>query len=435
MISAGEVVLGFTLMIGAMFVGLHVAVAIMGACVLGALVYLGPALLMSYGTQLWSTMNSFLLTAIPLFVLLGEILLRSGITGRMYDGLSGWLGRLPGGLLHTNIAASGVFSAVSGSSVATAATIGTVALPALRERAYSERLVLGSIAAGGTLGILIPPSINLIVYGALANASIGQLFAAGILPGVLLVGLFLLTIAALCAWRPAFAGTAPAEQRRSQLAGIASLAPPLAIFLAVMGSIYGGWATPTEAAAVGVVMALAFAAANRTLKIAMLHAAFAATVRTTAMILLIITSAFFLNFVIGVMGVPRALTQFVASLGTSPEVFVWLMVPFYLLLGCFLETMAMMVATVPIIVPLLLHLGIDPVWFGIFLVLMMELSLITPPVGLNLYVVQGVRGRGPVSDVFIGVMPFIATLMVMVVLVILFPRIVTVVPDLLYGRP
>jgi C4-dicarboxylate transporter DctM subunit len=434
MISALEVLVGFFMMLGLMFLGAHVATAMMAAAVLGAMVYLGPQLLLSFGVQLWANMNSFLLTAIPLFVLLGEILLRSGLTGRMYDGLSDWLTRFPGGLLHTNIAASGVFSAVSGSSVATAATIGTVAMPELRKRGYNERLVLGSIAAGGTLGILIPPSVNMIIYGALANASIGQLFAAGFVPGLLLMLLFMAMIALMAHFRPGLIGEPP-EQRplMVRLANLRHLLAPALIFLVVMGSIYLGWATPTEAAAVGVVMALAAAAIAGNLTLALLHDAFRATVRTTAMIVLIITTAFFLNFVLGVLGVPQALTQAVTAFGTSAIVFIWLLVPMYFVLGCFLETIAMMVATVPIMLPLLAHFGIDPVWFGIFLVLMMELSLITPPVGMNLYVVQGVRGGGPVTDVFVGVLPFIVALLIMIVLVIVFPGIVMFVPDWLYG--
>lgn len=433
MISAVDVLIGFSIVLVLMFLGVHVATAMMSAAVLGALVFLGPQLLMSFGTQLWATTNDSILTAIPLFVLLGELLLRSGLTGRMYDGLADWMARLPGGLMHTNIAASGMFAAVSGSSVATAATIGTVALPEFKARGYNEKLVLGSIAAGGTLGILIPPSINMIIYGAIANASIGKLFAAGILPGIILVGLFMAAIAVACHINPALAGD-PMEpvSLREKLGKLHNLLPPLGIFVVVMGAIYGGWATPTEAAAVGVVLALLLTGIYGTLGIRMLHDAFRATVKTSAMILLIIATAFFLNFILGVLGVPQALSAFVASMGATALVFILLLVPMYFLLGCFLETIAMMVATIPIILPLLHHFGIDPVWFGIFLVLMMELSLITPPVGMNLYVVQGVRSGGPVVDVFYGVVPFILALLLMVALVIAFPQIVMFLPNLLY---
>jgi C4-dicarboxylate transporter DctM subunit len=351
----------------------------------------------------------------------------------MYASLNDWLSRLPGGLLHTNIGACAMFSAVSGSSVATAATIGTVALDEFKRRAYHEPLVLGTIAAGATLGILIPPSVNLIIYGALTNTSIGQLFAAGILPGILLTLLFMVIIAAAVLWNPSLAErvseTPPLGERLSRLR---YLLPPLGIFVVVMGAIYGGWATPTEAAALGVVLAFFLAAANRALSFSMLHAAFVATIKTSAMLLFIITAAFFLNFIVGLLGVPQALSRAVTALGLNATEMILILVLFYLVMGCFLETLSMMVGTIPIVMPVILHLGIDPVWFGIFLVIMMELALITPPVGMNLYVVQGVRGRGELADVYRGILPFVAAMLMMVGLIILWPQIVLVIPEALF---
>jgi len=421
--------IGFALMLAMMALGLHVAVVIFLTSVLGAVFYFGPDLLDTFATQLWAVMNSFILTAIPLFVLLGELLMRAGVTQRMYSGLSTWLGRLPGGLLHTNIGASGLFAAVSGSSVATTATIATVALPELRKRGYNERLVLGSIAAGATLGILIPPSVNLIIYGALTGTSIGQLFAAGIVPGLLLIGLFMLAIALISTLIPGMTGELDEPATFAQkMASLRHLVPPLSIFVVVMGSIYTGWATPTEAAAVGVIMAVGLAAMNKALSIQMLHSAFLSTVRTTAMILLIIIAAFYLKFIIGILGVPQAMTSFVAAMDLSPLEFIFVLVIFYLILGCFIETLSMMVGTIPIVFPLVLHMGLDPVWFGIFLVLMMELALITPPVGMNLFVVQGVRRTGSVIDVFYGISPFVGVVLFAVGLIIAFPGIVTWLP-------
>lgn len=421
--------IGFGLMLGMMALGLHVAVAIFLTSVLGAIVYFGPDLLDTFATQLWAVMNSFILTAIPLFVLLGELLMRAGVTQRMYSGLSTWLGRLPGGLLHTNIGASGLFAAVSGSSVATAATISTVALPELRKRGYNERLVLGSIAAGATLGILIPPSVNLIIYGALTGTSIGQLFAAGIVPGLLLIGLFMLSIAIISLLIPGMTGKLDDPATFAEkMASLRHLIPPLSIFVVIMGTIYTGWATPTEAAAVGVLMAVALAAMNKALSISMLHDAFLSTVRTTAMILLIIIAAFYLKFIIGILGVPQAMTSFVAAMALTPLEFIFVLVIFYLILGCFIETLSMMVGTIPIVFPLVVHMGLDPVWFGIFLVLMMELALITPPVGMNLFVVQGVRRTGSVIDVFYGIIPFVGVVLFAVGLIIAFPGIVTWLP-------
>lgn len=433
MIDLPGAVIGFSIMLGLMFIGLHVGIAMLFTGILGALVYFGPPVLFSFGTNLWAVMNDFLLTTIPLFVLLGELLLRSGITKNMYDSLSDWLNRLPGGLLHTNIGACSLFAAVSGSSVATAATIGTVALDEFERRSYSEPLVLGTIAAGATLGILIPPSVNLIIYGALTNTSIGQLFAAGILPGIILTAGFMAVIIIIALIRPSVAErVTEVPPLKDRLLRLRYLLPPLLIFVVVMGAIYGGWATPTEAAALGVVLAFFLAAANRKMSFSMLHEAFIATTKTSAMLLFIITSAFFLNFIVGILGVPQAMTEYVTQLGLGPTELIWLLVLFYLVLGCFLETLSMMVGTIPVVMPVILHLGIDPVWFGIFLVIMMELALITPPVGMNLYVVQGVRGKGSLSDVYKGVTPFVIVMLAMVSLIILIPSIVTSVPQMLY---
>lgn len=433
MIDMTGAAIGFVIMLGLMFIGLHVGVAMIATGVLGAVVYFGPPVLLSFGTNLWSVMNDFLLTTIPLFVLLGELLLRAGITRNMYESLSDWLSRLPGGLLHTNIGACAMFSAVSGSSVATAATIGTVALDEFKRRTYHEPLVLGTIAAGATLGILIPPSVNLIIYGALTNTSIGQLFAAGILPGILLTVLFMVIIAAAALWKPSIAEqVTQVPLRAERLRRLRYLLPPLGIFVVVMGAIYGGWATPTEAAALGVVLAFFLAAANRALSFSMLHAAFVATMKTSAMLLFIITAAFFLNFIVGLLGVPQAMSRAVTSLGLNPTQMILILVLFYLVMGCFLETLSMMVGTIPVVMPVILHLGIDPVWFGIFLVIMMELALITPPVGMNLYVVQSVRGRGELADVYRGILPFVAAMLMMIGMIILWPQIVMVLPEALF---
>lgn len=430
MIDFGSAVIGFLVMLGLMLVGVSIAASLFMTAALGALVYLGMPTLMSFGNTMWGVLNDFILTCIPLFILLGEILVRAGVTDRMYRTLSDWLSPLPGGLLHSNIGACSIFAAISGSSVATAATMGTVALPAMKARGYSERLVLGSVAAGGTLGILIPPSINMIVYGAITNTSIGKLFIAGIVPGLLLAGMFMLLIMVMCVMKPSLAGVkeplAPLGQRLRNLAGFI---PPGVVFLVVMGGIYLGWATPTEAAALGVIMSVIVAAWYRKLTFGMLHDAFLATMRTTAMILLIIVAAFFLNYVIGMLGVPQTVSGYVAELGTTPLETIWILVIFYLILGCFLETLSMMIATVPVIVPLVVSLGYDPVWFGIFLVIMMELSLITPPVGMNLYVVQGIRKGGSVVDVICGALPFVLIMLVLTALIIYFPGIALWLPN------
>lgn len=428
-------ILYIALLIVLALLGLHVGVAMLLIAVIGAAVVAGPTVVLEFGNIAWGTLNEFVLVALPMFVMMGEILVRCGVSARMYRALSRWLEPVPGGLLHTNIVASALFSATSGSSVATAATIGSVALPTFRARGYGERLVVGSIAAGGTLGILIPPSVNLVLYGALTDTSIGRLFVAGIVPGLALTGLFLLLIVLITRLDPR--GIRPsghAVPLRERLAVLGDLIPPLLIFATVMGSLFAGLATPTEAASVGVVAALLLAASYRQLSIAMLHAVFRSTVTTTAVVMLILVAAFFLNFVLSLLGVPQAIVRWIAGLGVSPILTIWVLVLLYILLGMFLETLSMMVTTIPVIAPLVVSLGFDPVWFGIFIVLMSELALITPPVGMNLYVVQSVRGPGhDINDVIIGTLPFVGAMLVLVAAVIHLPQVVLWLPNLVYN--
>ena len=428
-------VIGFLLMLALMFVGLHVAAVMLIIALLGAAIYLGPAIVDALGMQLWGGTNNFVLLAIPLFVLLGELLVRGGATDRIYRALSDWLAPLPGGLLHTNIGACALFAAVSGSSVATAATIGTVALPAFRDRKYDTKMVLGSIAAGATLGILIPPSINMIIYGAMTNTSVGRLYAAGVVPGLVLTALFMLVIVVACWINPALAADRPPPvPLRERLHRLADLVPPFGIFLMVMGSIYLGWATPTEAAAVGVLAALLLVWYYGTLSVTLLHECFLTTVQVTAMIVLIVSGALYLNFVLGVLGVPQALARFVSDIGATSVQMMYILFVFYLILGCFLETLSMMIGTIPVVFPLVMSLKIDPVWFGIFLVVMCELALITPPVGMNLYVVQGVRREGSIMDVIRGTTPFLFMMFLLVVVLIHWPGLALWLPNLSFGR-
>lgn len=428
-ISLQAVGLGFVLLIVLMGLGLHVAFVMFFLSVLGAVVYLGAPVAMEYGTQYWSANNNFVLVSVPLFILLGELLVRGGFTDKMYRSLSDWLSPLPGGLLHSNIGASALFAAVSGSSVATAATIGTVALPAFKQRGYNTRLVLGTIAAGATLGILIPPSINMIIYGAMTNTSVGKLYAAGVLPGLLLTALFMVVVVVACLWKPAYAGTQePPAPLADKLLRLLDLVPPLTVIGLVMGSIYAGWATPTESAALGVVVSAVLCALYGRLNVRMLHASFVTTLSITAMIMLIAAAAFYLNFVLGMMGVPDMLTKFVVGLNASPGQIIVILTVLYLILGCFLDALAMVVGTIPIVFPIVVALGIDPVWFGIFLVIMAEMALVTPPVGMNLYVVQGVRGEGNIIDVIYGVLPFLLMMLALVALIWFYPAIVLWLP-------
>lgn len=370
----------------------------------------------------WTASTDFLLLAIPLFVLLGEILLRAGIAERTYRSLFYWLSWLPGGLMHANIATAALFAATSGSSVATAATITTVALPQARKYGYAESLFAGSIAAGGTLGILIPPSINLIVYGFLTNTSIPQLFLAGIVPGVLLTILFMVCISILCLVKPQLSGQKMSASWNQRFSSLKDLLPVLFIFIIVIGSIYAGLATPTESAALGVLGALMLAKLYGSLNVKMLRDVLEGTMRTTAMILLIIMAAYFLNFILVSVGLTGMLTDFIDNLGMTPMGTMGIIILLYLVLGFFVETLSLMVITIPIIAPVVTGLGFDPVWFGVLLILLIEMALITPPVGLNLYVVQGIRGRGSMSEVMIGSIPFVLMILVMIGIMLVAPE-------------
>lgn len=389
----------------------------------------------TFGGFLWEKSNQYLLLSIPLFVLLGEINLRSGIAARMYDAVAKWIGWLPGGLMHANIGASTIFAATSGSSVATSATIGTVAYPEIARHGYSEPLFLGSIAAGGTLGILIPPSVTLIVYGVLTQTSVPELYMAGIVPGALLAALFSLTVLGLCLLRPGLSGSPVRAGWADRLRALTDLVPPMVIFLGVIGTIYAGIATPTEAASIGVVLSLILSAANRTLNSRMLLASFEGTVRTTSMIMLIILAAMILNIVVGYFGAIQAATRMVGALGLEPWQLMALIVVFYLVIGMFMETFSMMLTTIGIVFPLVTSVGYDPVWFGVVVVLLMEAALITPPIGVNLFVVQGIRARGaPFRDVCIGAAPFLAAMLALIVLLIWQPGLATWLPDLFYAQ-
>ena len=372
----------------------------------------------------WTASTDFILLAIPLFVLLGEILLRAGIAARTYRALDRWLSWLPGGLLHANIATSAMFAATSGSSVATAATITTVALPQARRYGYAESLFAGSIAAGGTLGILIPPSINLIVYGFLTNTSIPRLFIAGIVPGIILSLLFMACILVACLIKPRLSGGVREVTWKERFSSLRDLLPVLFIFIIVIGSIYAGWATPTESAALGVIASLLLAASYRVISLDFLKQVMEGTMRTTSMIMLILVAASFLNFILDSIGLGEALTQFVTTLGLSPMDTLLVIIAMYIVLGFFVETLSLMVITVPIVAPVLIGLGFDAVWFGVLLILLIEMALITPPVGLNLYVVQGVRRRGSISEVMIGSIPFVGMIMVMIGVLVVFPELV-----------
>ncbi|MEM1044543.1 MAG: TRAP transporter large permease [Pseudomonadota bacterium] len=388
------------------------------------------------GALAWSHSNDFILIAAPMFIMMGELMHRSGVSERLFAALTPWFARVPGQLIHTNIASSAVFAATSGSSLATAATISTVAIPNMDKGGYNRPLFLGSIAAGGTLGILIPPSINMIIYAVLSETSVSDLYAAGLIPGIMLALFFSGIVLLAIMIRPSLARRIDAASQLwpARLAGLRHLVPPLGLFSIVVGSIYLGLATPTEAAALGLLATLGLVAANGRLSIAVLLSAFEGTVRTTCMIMLIVIAAFFLNFVMVSIGLVSAITDAVLSLGWPPFAMLVAIIAFYLILGCFMETISMMIATTPIIVPVIVGLGYSPVWWGIVFVILIEAALITPPVGLNLYVVQGVRKTGPISDLFKGAAPFLAAMIALIALLIAFPQLALWLPSVLNPR-
>lgn len=418
----------FVAMLVMMLVGLPIAVSMALVGIVGGIAAYGIPFMDTIAPVVWGVQNENLLTCIPLFILLGELLLRSGIADRMYIALSAWLGRLPGGLLHTNIGSCALFAATSGSSVATAATVGTVALPSLQKRGYPMRASLGSLAAGGTLGILIPPSVNMIVYGSLTNTSIGKLFIAGIIPGILLTLCFMVWIAlsSLLSGKVMREEKVPLAER---IRVLRYLVPPAVVFGIVMGSLYFGIATTTESAALGVLAALFFVWQSGKLNKELLRTCFISSARVSGMILLIMVAAFILNLTISLTGVAEAMTKWVAGLGLSATGLILALIVFYLILGMFMDVLSMQVATIPITFPIATALGVDPIWFGIFIVLMCELGLITPPVGMNLFVVHGIRpDKGGIEDAIWGALPYAAIMILFTLLIMLVPQLVTWLP-------
>ena len=431
-------------MVAWILIGLLILViaAVPVAAVLGILSFvldeiaMDGRLTLGIGEIVWDKSKEFILVAVPMFILLGEIMLRAGIARRMYGAVIQWLSWLPGGLMHANIGSCTIFAASSGSSVATAATVGTVAYPEIEKRKYNESLFLGSLAAGGTLGILVPPSINMILYGLLTDTSVPELYLAGIIPGIILALLFMGVIALACLYRKDWGGGKVQTSWSQRISTLPALLPPIVLFSAVVGSIYAGVATPTEAASIGVVMSLLIAAYFKSLNVKMLLEAFEGTMRTTAMIMIIVFAAIFLNFVLGFMGITQAMLNFIAELGLTPIQTILLIVFFYLLLGMFMETLSMMLTTIPVVFPIVMALGVpefSDVWFGILITILMEAALITPPIGVNLYVVQGIRDRGgKFNDVALGATPFVVAMLAMILILIAAPSIATWLPTLVY---
>ena len=385
------------------------------------------------GEMVWGPSTNFVLVSVPLFLLMGEIMLRAGLSERLYRALNVWMGRLPGGLLHTNILACGVFSAVAGSSVATAATMGSVALPYFEKSHYPPRLVLGSLAAGGALGNLIPPGITFIIYGLITETSVGALYIAAIGPSILVVVLFILVILWYSVRLNLRAeSTGAAVTWRDKVASLSDLLPTALLIGLVLGTIYAGVATPTESAALGVAGSLALSLIDRKLNWRMVVESMHATARTTSMIALILFGAYFLNYVLSSIGVPQMLAKFLTALPLPGWAIMLVIIGFYLALGTFMEGLSMVITTIPLLFPVVKALGYDPIWFGVVITMLVEIAMISPPDGTVLYVLQGMRRQpGPITDVFAGVMPFMFVYMLAIGILMLFPSIALWLPSVL----
>lgn len=413
---------------------LHVAVALGFSSLILAELFSDLPIMRAAGEVAWSTSSGFLLVTIPLYVLLGQILLRSGAADRMYGAITHWISWLPGGLMHSNIGTSAMFAATCGSSVATAATIGTVALPQMDKYKYDRPLFLGSIVAGGTLGILIPPSVVLILYGVLTNTSIPRLYAAGIVPGLLLAALFSIIIAVITMFRRrGNLQPVPAVSWRERVLSLVDLVPPVFIFLVVVGTIYTGFATATESAALGVVAALIVAMAKGTLNVKMLMESFDGTVRITSTLILIIVCAYIFNMVLNFIGIVHQINSLIRELDINKYELILAVIVIFILLGCVMEAMAMVIAVVPMTASVVVAAGFDPVWFGILVVILVEMALITPPVGMNLFVVRGLRHDIKFSEVVWGSVPFVVAMIIMMALLLIFPGIALYLPSVTMG--
>jgi tripartite ATP-independent transporter DctM subunit len=381
------------------------------------------------GEMLWAPSTNFVLVSVPLFLLMGEVMLRAGLSDRLYRALNVWVGRLPGGLLHTNIMACGVFSAIAGSSVATAATMGSVALPYFEKSHYPPKLVLGSLAAGGALGNLIPPGITFIIYGLITETSVGALYLAAIGPSVLVVVLFLAVIFYYSIKLKISAENSTTLTLSAKLLSLIDLFPTLLLIGLVLGTIYAGWATPTESAALGVAGSIVLALVDRKLSWQMLRESMDSTARTTSMIALILFGAYLLNYILSSLGIPQMLAKFMTGLPLPGWAIMLVIIGFYLALGTFMEGISMVITTIPLLFPVVMALGYDPIWFGVVITMLVEIAMISPPDGTVLYVLQGMRRQpGPITDVFVGVMPFMVVYMFAIVVLMVFPAIALWLP-------
>ncbi len=428
----------FGFMFLCLFSGLWIGFSLLGTGIFGMLVFdlnLPPVISVwdkiggLLSNSIYNSTNSWSLTALPLFILMGEILYRTEISTKLLNGLLPWLANIPGRLLHINVFACSLFAAVSGSSAATTATVGKITLDELSRRGYDKRLAIGSLAGAGTLGFLIPPSLIMIIFGILSDTSIGKLFMGGVIPGMMLAGAYSAYIILVALVRP---GVVPRESETftlgQKLAALKDLTPILGLIFAVLGGIYMGITTPTEAAAIGVIGAIVLAFAFKNLTWTNFKDALINAVKTNCMICFIILSASFLSQVVGFVGIARALSVYITGLGLSPYMLILVVGLMYIVLGMMLDGISIVVMTLPIVLPIIVAAGFQPLWFGIFLVFMVELSQITPPVGFSIFVIQGISTE-TVGTILRATLPFFIIMVLMVVLITIFPDIVFYLPE------
>ena len=410
--------------------GTRIAFVLMIVAILSLIFFPSRLVLRPLAQAPWEWTNSFTLTCIPLFILMGELLVRGGVSEALYSTVEKWLRFLPGGLAHVNIGSCAIFAALSGSSLATAAAIGAISAPAMEARGYSTKLTFGSLAGGATLGILIPPSINMILYGALTDVSIGHLFIAGVIPGIILALSFMLYIG-IWSWRmPSIAPRLPERVSwRSKFASLPRIIPAVILVMLVMGSIYMGVTTPTEAAAVGASGALLITIAQRNFSWRMLNHVLKETAYVAGMLFLVLIGAGILNYTLHFLQIPTTLTDMLVASGWNRYMVLAAFVLMYYVMGCFTEGISILVITTPVIFPIMMGLGFDPLWLGIVMVINCEVALITPPVGMNLYVLKGVSPKTKIEDIILGALPYVGVLTLLLVILTVWPQLATWLPS------
>ncbi len=421
--------------LGTLFVllglGVWVGAALLTTAIVGMWLFTSTPIGDAMAVTIWSEQSSWTLTALPLFIWMGEILFRTKLSETLFKGLAPMLRGLPGGLLHVNVGASAVFAAISGSSAATVATVGKMSIPELRERQYPEKMIIGTLSGAGTLGLLIPPSISMIIFGVTVNESISKLFMAAMIPGLCLALLFM---AYIVAWslinRKTFNPTFDAIDTEPLLKRLMDLLPVLLLIGGVIGSIYSGIATATEAAALGVLGAILLSMVQRSFSWESLSSSIMGSVRTTAMIMLILMGAGFLSLAMGFTGIPRALAEVIGAWNLSPIALIAILTLFYIILGCFLDGLSSIVLTMAVIEPMVRAAGFDMLWFGVYLMIVVEMAQITPPIGFNLFVLQGMTGKD-IGFISKASFPMFCVMGLFIIILFMFPGMATWLPELL----